>query len=52
MPRDPDNRFDAEPIRQGRVVLRTRWQRIALAAGLVGGAALVLLAAAYLHIAD
>lgn len=51
MPRDPDNRFDAEPTRQGRIVLRTRWQRIVFAAGLVGCAALILLAAAYLHIA-
>jgi hypothetical protein len=50
MPRDPDNRFDAEPIRQGRVILRERWQRIVFAAGLVGCAVLVLLAAGYLHV--
>jgi len=43
MPRDPDNRFDAEPIRQGRIILRARWQRIVFAAGLVGCAVLVLL---------
>lgn len=48
MPRDPDNRFDAEPIRQGRIVLQARWQRIVFAAGLIASAALVLLAAAYL----
>jgi hypothetical protein len=49
MPRDPDNRFDAEPIRQGRIILHARWQRIVFVAGLVGCAGLVLLAAGYLQ---
>jgi len=52
MPRDPDNRFDAEPTRQGRIVLRTRWQRVVFAAGLVGAAALLLLAITYFHYAS
>lgn len=51
MPRDPDNRFEAEPARQGRVILRAKWQRIVFAAGLVGAAILILISAAYLHLA-
>ena len=45
MPRDPDNRFDAEPARQGRIVLRARWQRIVFAAGLIGAIVIALVAA-------
>jgi hypothetical protein len=50
MPRDPDNRFDAEPSRESRVVvLRTPLQRIAFAAVLIGCALAILAAAVYFH---